>query len=411
MLSKADVEKHLNSIDFDIRKSNYGRWIDQKCTPDVVWSVADFVMDYVINNGEDAEFTVRDIWNSDYAKDMVASEFTKPDTDSKKADNEFDKFFSQQLNLLCYSQIIEDVSSTSRHLYKVSNMDLLEYVSRNDTYTYEFICMYVEKVLKDSGLWNDFEDFFKNQTKDGYKKLKDAFEQFCYDNTKIRNKKETGRIFTKVINPLACKYKKKGTERGRISKNIIPKSDLMYNRNNFRDVYTSKPKNVTRTEWLENNPQIKPNLGYTEHQMQAAKRTLRIFNDKYRGGKSEFTQFNATENDNASATQMHHIFPKADFPQIMAYLENLIALTPNQHFGYAHPNNNTQYIDFAAQKVLLICKTCSVEENLKSSTEEHIYTFDNLLFVISEGWSDPNILSIADGDYKDIINSINAHYI
>jgi len=291
MLSQTDVEEYFNQKDFDVRQSRFGRWIDQKCTPDVVWSLSDYILDYVSNNGEEATFTVKDIWQSDYAKDMVSVEFTKPATDSERTPNEYDKFFGQPMNLLCYSGVLEDISTTSRHIYKVGNMRLLEYVSRNDSYTYNFICLYIEKVLKDSGLWEEFQNFFDEQTKDAYKELKDAFEQFCYDNTNIRNKKETGRIFTKVINPLACKYQKKGTKRGAISKNIIPKQDLMYNRDNFRDVYSSKPKNVSRNEWLEQHPDIQVSTGYTEHQMVAAKRFIRNFNDNNRHGISEYTQF------------------------------------------------------------------------------------------------------------------------
>ncbi len=106
---------------------------------------------------------------------------------------------------------------------------------------------------------------------------------------------------------------------------------------------------------------------------------------------------------------MHHIFPKNEFPEIMHYIENLIALTPNQHYGYAHPNNNTQIIDLAAQKVLLIAKTYSIKENL-TNEEETIYEFANLLTVLSVGWDDADVLEIEENDYNDVLHSINYHY-
>jgi len=62
------------------------------------------------------------------------------------------------------------------------------------------------------------------------------------------------------------------------------------------------------------------------------------------------------------------------------------------------------------QKVLLICKTCSVKENLNDSNEDKIYSFEDLLFVLSEGWEDSSVLDIPDGDYNGVINAINAHY-
>ena len=408
-MNTEQIERFLNQYDYDVRKTKFGRWIDQKCTPDVVWTIADFVLNYYENNGRTASFTVSDIWMSDYAINIVKEEFAKPDVTSAKVRNEFDKFFSQPLNLLCYSGIIRDISTSSRHLYVVNNYELLDYVATNDSCCYRFLCLYVEKVLHDSGLWPAFERFFEVQTKESYYVLKTTFEYFCYNNTNIRNKKETSRIFTKVLNPLACKYRKCGTQRGRLSKYIIPKQELMYNRDNFRDIYMDKPKGVSRKEWIKQN-KIQINYGVIEHQMLVAKRLVRKINDLFRGGISELTQFSGEHIDDAPATQIHHIFPKNEFPLIQHCLENLIALTPNQYFGYAHPNNDTHYIDLEAQKVLLIAKTLSIKENLENSTEVPIYSFDNLLLVLGEGWNDDNVLDIEENDYADVVQTINVHY-
>lgn len=116
-------------------------------------------------------------------------------------------------------------------------------------------------------------------------------------------------------------------------------------------------------------------------------------------------------NDRVAATQIHHIFPKNDFPEIMHYLENLIALTPNQHLIYAHPNNRTQEIDIAAQKELLIAQTSSIKLNLESSAEEHIYDFNNLLYVLRIEFDDESILQIEHNNYIDVLHAINSHYI
>ena len=67
MLKDNDIALFCESKDYDLRKSHNGRWIDQKCTPDVVWSISDFVLDYVDNVKQ--QFTVKDIWQSDYAKE------------------------------------------------------------------------------------------------------------------------------------------------------------------------------------------------------------------------------------------------------------------------------------------------------------------------------------------------------
>lgn len=45
------ISKFLNENDYDLRKhkDTAGRWIDQKCTPDVVWSISDFILNYIEN--------------------------------------------------------------------------------------------------------------------------------------------------------------------------------------------------------------------------------------------------------------------------------------------------------------------------------------------------------------------------
>lgn len=368
MLKDNDIALFCESKDYDLRKSHNGRWIDQKCTPDVVWSISDFVLDYVDNVSQ--QFTVKDIWQSDYAKETIAETFSKPGTDEKKAENEYDKVFSQPLCMLCYAGVLRDVSTTSRHLYEIANRDVLEYIAKNDTYSLRFLYVYIERVLKDSGLYPVFEAFFDTQDKAHFNAMKQAFIAFYHEHTPIKKDFEPKRIFTKVLNPLAFRLKKKGTEGGHMSKTLITKADMMYNQDNFRDVYKDKPKDMTRKEWLELHPDIDRRDGYFEQQMSHSKKQLRKFIIEYRGNTSELTMFIDEHDDTATPTQMHHIFPKNEFPAIMHYIENLIALTPNQHYGFAHPGNNTQIIDPAAQKVLLIAKTYSIKQNLESETEE-----------------------------------------
>ena len=408
MLTQQDITAFCNGHDYDIRKSHNGRWIDQKCTPDVIWSIADFVLEYVDDVAP--EFTVKDIWQSEYAKQTIAETYSKPGTDEKKAENEYDKVFSQPLNMLCYAGVLRDISPNTKHKYVIENRDVLEYIARNDMYALRFLQRYIEKVLTDSGLMPVFDAFFEKQDKAHFEAMKQAFIDFYHDYTPVKKQFEPKRIFTKVINPLAFARNKRGTEKGRMSKHKINRSDMMYNQDNFRDVYQGKPKEVTRKEWLAMHPEIDLRDGYFEQMMARNKRLLKDFTRQYRDNISELTQFIPGQDDRNAPTQAHHIFPKNEFPEIMHYLENMIMLTPNQHFGYAHPNNNTQVIDLAAQKVLLIAKTCSVRQNLASETEDHIFEFGNLLRVLSVGWQDSEVLQIADNDYDDVIHTINYHY-
>lgn len=408
MLTQQDIINFCNRHDYDIRKSHNGRWIDQKCTPDVVWSISDFVLEYVDKISE--KFTVKDIWRSEYAKQTIAETYSKPGTDERAAENEYDKVFSQPLNMLCYAGIIKDISETSRHLYVIENREVLEYIARNDMYALRFLQYYIEKVLTDSGLIDVFNDFFAKQDKAHFHIMKQAFIDFYHTYTPVKKDYEPKRIFTKVVNPLAFGRDKLGTEKGRMSKHKINRSDMMYNQDNFRDVYRDKPKDVTRQEWLAAHPDIDRREGYFKQVMSNAKKTLRKFTNQYRENISELTRFIEGQDDTAAPTQAHHIFPRSEFPEIMHYIENLIMLTPNQHLGFAHPANNTHEIDLDAQKVLLMAKTYSIYQNLTSDVEEHVFEFGKFLQVLSIGWDDESVLEIAEDDYNDIIHAINYHY-
>jgi hypothetical protein len=406
-MTKQEMESFIATKNYDVRVSRNGRWIDQKCTPDVLWSVSDFVLNYV--DEVKANFNAREIWDSEYARLTIADTFSKPGTDDRSAESEYDKVFSQPLCLLCYAEVIEDISETSRHRYVVKERDVLEYIARNDSNAMYFLETYIEKVLQDSGLFSYFEEFFACQDKAHFKLLKDAFVDFYHDHTEVNGQYEPKRIFTKVINPLARKYNKKGTKGGNMSPKAITRSEMMYNRDNFRDVYKDKPKDVSRKDWLAAHPEVDRRDGYFEQQMNRAKKTLKDFTVKYRDGKSELTLFVDGYDDMIDATQMHHIFPKNEFPAIMHCIENLIALTPNQHYGYAHPRNNTQVIDLDAQKFLLVAKTGSIKKNLLEE-DEKIYEFANFLFVLSTGWDDESVLEIEENDFADVLHAINAHY-
>lgn len=100
------------------------------------------------------------------------------------------------------------------------------------------------------------------------------------------------------------------------------------------------------------------------------------------------------------ATQMHHIFPASEYPQITDYLENLIALTPTQHFTYTHPNNNTQYIDRAYQYLCLIEKTGSIRDNLIGHKNESIiYDFYLYQNVLNTGMETDEFFEVQEVDF------------
>ena len=319
-MDNTTIQKFLDEHDYDIRKTHNGRWIDQKCTMDVVCLVSDCIVEYT-SNREDKRFTVNDIWYSDYTVENVQQIFSKPNP-TQKASNEYDKYFGQPIKLLDAAGVIHGEKSGRGYTYSIVNQELLEYISFRERNSFNFLCLYIEKVLKDSGLYRIFEYFFRLQDKNSFRELKDAYTQFTINYTPINGATECGRIFTKVLNPLACKYRKCGTERGHISKDIITQDMIMYNQRNWRDILSEKPKDMTRIEYEITLPKPSEDC-MTTYRINRAKKNLRRFNDQYRNGKTEVYDERHIKDP---ATQMHHIFPASDYPAIADYLENLTQL-------------------------------------------------------------------------------------
>lgn len=405
MLTRSDIEDFCNSFNYDLRVSNNGRWIDQKCTPDVVSIIADCIYNYYLDN-PNTVFSTFDIWHNKYTINNVESIFRKPSVVSSAAKNEYDKFFQQPMELLANAKVLLKCKVKNRNLYSVNNLDILEYIALRERNALYFLTTYIEKVLRDSSLFGIFDNFFSTQTNTSYNELKSYFSDFVIANTRINGKTECNRIFIKVLNPLAFSRNKRGTERGRISSRPISYDMLMYNRNNFRDLYSDKPRGITRKEYLE-ACSIVINEDLCGYQARKAKKFLKLFNDEYRNGKSEHYEVGHMED---RATHVHHIFPQSSYPEISSYLENLIALTPTQHLNYAHPNGRTQEIDNLYQHLLLLSKSERIHENLVDSSQETIYDFSKFIYVLKAGFDDDNLLCINDMDFVSIVVAINRHY-
>lgn len=150
-MDNTTIQKFLDEHDYDIRKTHNGRWIDQKCTMDVVCLVSDCIVEYT-SNREDKRFTVNDIWYSDYTVENVQQIFSKPNP-TQKASNEYDKYFGQPIKLLDAAGVIHGEKSGRGYTYSIVNQELLEYISFRERNSFNFLCLYIEKVLKDSGLY------------------------------------------------------------------------------------------------------------------------------------------------------------------------------------------------------------------------------------------------------------------
>ena len=114
--------------------------------------------------------------------------------------------------------------------------------------------------------------------------------------------------------------------------------------------------------------------------------------------------------ETVKATQAHHIFTQSEHPQIADYVENLIMLTPNQHFSMAHPDNNTQYIDRDFQYICLLSKSNNIYLDLISEDPNKFYDFENYKYVLNTGFSTDEFSSINFLDFASLVDKIDCFY-
>ena len=397
------LQDFINSHDYDIRKTGNGRWIDQKCAFDTVCFVADCIVDYLQNGGTEP-FESPQIWHRPYSMYNVQRLFGKPDPTIRTTLDEYNKFFRQPLKMLSAAGVLYEKRVGITIQFYVENMDVLEYIALRERNALDFMCMYIEKTLKDSGLWDSFASFFDEQSPEWYDEVKYTFEQFCFRYTPINTKVEADRIFIKVLNQLAFRYRKCGTIRGRLSRNIITLQDIVYNKTNWYDELMGKDKNVARGDY---GRAVEVDDTY-DYQVRRAMRNLQYYIDNYYDGEPEVRdRFSIGHR----ASAMHHIFPKSRYPQLAMYYENIIALTTAQHMQEAHPGGNTRVVDKEFQYTCLIAKTDSIRRNLLGlDNTPEFYSFDTFMYVLDEGLQTDYFQRLPYGDFNSVIQGIEINY-
>ena len=368
-----EITTYLSHFDLDIRKSGDARFMDQKCTPDVVC----FIADCLINLNPQGEFKVQDIWDMQYFIKSAAAIFGKPSPKNASAHHEYDKFIQQPLRMLAYAHILEVKKHGTTNYYSIANYEIIDYIAMKERNAYNFLYVYITKVLSDSNIFRWFENF-KTKCQSGgvtqqdYKELKDKYARFIIGNTAINGNVEVYRIFTKILNVYAAENDIQGTEKGRLSKDIISFSDLMYNRKNWRDLDKAKAQTRQEAATIEETKQQEE---YDAYQVTKAMNLLR---------KIQIESEVKDQYANGDATQVHHIFPKSEFPEIAHYLENLIKLTATQHYTMAHPSNRTQIVNRDYQLACLLAKSQTIENSLKNIGDK-FYRKESFIYVINVG--------------------------
>ena len=404
-MNEVDIMQFLEEQNYVIKKDYLARWIDQKCAPDVLCMVSDCIIEYIDSHEEIEYFKTSDIWFNQYTIDFVESIFKKPSPETEISKNEYDKFFQQPMELLAFANILEKKKERGCNLYKIINYQLLDFISMKDKNALSFLSLYNEKVLRDNDMFSYFSDFFENQTKQNYNKMKTKFERDMKYKTRINTSTEINRIFPKVLHPMAFFRNSYGSVNGRMSRDKVTLDMVMYNRLNFRDVYAGKPKGMTRNEYFENIG-YKPDEREFAYESNKAKKKLRKFNKIFFEDKSEIDD----DLSAGMATNMHHIFPTNEFEEISGYVENLIALTGSQHVQEAHPDNNTHIVDQDFQEMCLLAKAERIKWCYENLTEDNIYDFDSFMDVLSIGLNDEAFKDIKYCDFDRVCKQIKSDY-
>lgn len=370
-MTPADFNNFFNAYpkeDFDIRITHDARYVDQKCTPDIVSFIADCIQSSSCAN---KTFTINDLWNEEYFSENCRVIFGKPSPKDKNARNEYNKVLSQPLKLLAYAHILNANKIGREMCFEVNREDILDFISLNERKAYNFMYCFFMKVIECSGLTRIFEEYKNNcalDCKAARASIYDKYFRFISANTPSQSRTDIYRMFHKVFNLYAFHEMLPGSK-GK----PLALSDLSYNRINARDK-KCKEKYQTRIQAKEKEPTNKSY--YIVYLVNKAINRVH----KVQGNISEVHD----ELNIGTATEVHHIFPKSEFPQLADYLENLILLTSNQHRQKAHPHSHFNIIDKEYQLVCLMAKSRTIEDYINEHGET-FYTKKGFIDVINIG--------------------------
>ena len=390
------IKDHLLKYNLDVRKSRNARFMDQKVTPDILSFIADCIINLAVDD-KGKKFTAKDIWNSQYFLSNIKAFYNKPDVTEEEVKHEYDKLIQQPLKTLSYAKILNCEKRGITNHFQIKNYEILEHVSFKDKNAFRFLYIYLIKVLKDSNELKYFEEFKnKNQkgkiTNQDYARLKERFQKFLWGNTNISSGKkfEPNRIFPKILNVYAVRNQIRGSSKGFLSKDVALFGDLTYNRVNFRDL--RKSKSISRQEASKlDESQIEQMKILSARHNYLIKRAM----DNIRKIQKE----SEVKDDLARgpAVEVHHIFPKHEFPEIAHYVENLIKLTPSQH-SKAHSNRSPKVINKDYQLLCLLSKADIIDKSIKSG--KFFYSKESFIFIVSVGLSEKLDFSLSLANTK-----------
>lgn len=366
-----DIDSFLNKYDdFDIRQNHDARYVDQKCTPDIVCFIADCI---ISTSCATKHFSVSDLWEERYFIDNCRVIFGKPSPSDPSARNEYNKVLCQPLKLLSYAHVLQVAYKGKQLDFCVNDETMLEYIATKERNAYNFMLKFFMRVVEASGITRIFEEYkatCEANSRAAKVTIYEKYHRFISANTPSHSKTDVDRIFHKVFNLYAYSNMLPGS-----NGKLLDWYDLMYNRVNWRDK-DKKKKSLTREQAVKAEIEEMNQNFYIDYQVNKAIRKVR----QRQGETSEVND----ELSSGIATEVHHIFPKSQFPELASYFENLILLTSSQHRQKAHPRSNFQLVDREYQLVCLMAKSRSVENYIEENGES-FYSKKSFVYVVNTG--------------------------
>jgi hypothetical protein len=393
------IEKYFSNFNFDIRKKKkkkeIPRFTDQKCTPDIIQSMAAIILDWVENGKKEWNIAYKldpknSLWHYPMFSEIFQNVYGKPNP-LYKSKSEYNKILSHPNIQFVYAELLERDESKRMYIYKIKNAmgkKILEFIAESGDNAFIFQNMLYDKVSSESGFTKNLIKYKKNDHADiknikkPYKKLKDSFYKLLSKYTDIKKDLEKGRIFAKFLNNYALKNEIRGSYDGRPTK-FIPKNLaqietrklLFYNKENWFDEWLKKPKDVTRKTGVKINKQEKI--------------SIKKWNTRVKQATDEIkTMYSKSEHEDKiseSGYEAHHIFLKSEYKQYAFSVENIIKITDEQHAKahFIEGKKNFSEAETKFQKQLLISKSKSIEESINK--KERKYDKEKFIEILNEG--------------------------
>lgn len=357
--SNMDFEAYFNDKNL-LKTPKRGVHYEQKTTPDLVWCVSLVISELIVED-PNRIFSDKDIRESKTFNSLMQDYFSK--APQAQAKNEYNKVSSYQLGLLAYAGVLENVGGRPKK-YRVNEIELIKFISINDLNASRFLTEYTEKFLVDNNLIEIFNIYKNTPNQDNHLRAKEAYWNWALINTNIKgtNRDHTYRVFNKIFNVFCYKHNIPGEDASNITNGPCPYSFLIYNRKNFRD--KDMPSGMTRQQYKEEILSEIDNDGVVATLLKKAKEAVRTRH----GNDSEIKDTDLGYEPN-SGVHVHHILPQHSYSQYSLSRENLISLTPGQHFSRAHIEGNTRTISPEFQIICLKQKFLYIKESLEAKDD------------------------------------------